>query len=152
MREVCPGRWQGWPCHWHTPRQPLNNRIHFCSSSEFWVTTVVRGRWKRNKNMKHSDFQYIFSLVFGRKNYTIMSFLWCAHQQEWKPHLSSFGLIENQSLGNSAGLSALLLSSRTAEGRQQEHRANESYWTLMPVLTVEIHRKICAPQHFNPIC
>lgn len=40
------------------------------------------------------------------KNYTIMSFSWCAHQQEWKPHLSSFGVIENQSLGNSVELSA----------------------------------------------
>lgn len=77
----------------HTLRQPLNNSIHFSSSLEFWVTTVVKWRWKGNKNMKCSDFQYIFSLSLG-KNYTIMSFSWCAHQWNWKPHLSSFGLIE----------------------------------------------------------
>lgn len=109
----------------------------------FRVLSDNCGQMKVEREQKHETqwFPIRFFPCLRAKNYTIMSFSWCAHQQEWKPHLSSFRLIENQSLGNSAGLSALLLSSRTAERRQQEHRANESYWTLMPALTVEIHRK-----------
>lgn len=58
---------QEWPCHGHTPRHPRNNSILFCSSLEFWVTTVVRWRWKENKNTKQWFPIHFFFLIFGQK-------------------------------------------------------------------------------------
>lgn len=81
-----------------------------------------------------------FFPCLGAKNYTIMSFSWCAHHQEWKPHLSSFGVIENRSLGNSVGLSAFFAVKKSS-WRKATRRwgTNESCWAVTPTLTAAVH-------------
>lgn len=81
-----------------------------------------------------------FFPCLGAKNYTIMSFSWCAHQQEWKPHLSSFGVIENRSLGNSVGLSAFFAVKKSS-WRKATRRwgTNESCWAVTLTLTATVH-------------
>lgn len=94
---------------------------------------------EKEQKHEHGDFQYIFPCL-GAKNYTIMSFSWCAHQQEWKPHLSSFGVIENRSLGNSVGLSAFFAVKKNSWRKAARTLgADESCWAVTPTLTIAVH-------------
>lgn len=126
-----------WPCHRHTPRQPFNNSIHFCFYLESLSDNYGQMKVEREQKHEHSDFQYIFFPCLEAKNYTIMSFSWCAHQQEWKPHLSSFGVIENRSLGNSVGLSAS--SAVKKRSWKQEHGGQMRAAGLTPNPTIAVH-------------
>lgn len=70
-----------------------------------------------------------------------MSFSWCAHQQEWKPHLSSFGVIENRSLGNSVELSAFFAVKKNSWRKAaRTWGADESCWAVTPTLSIAVHR------------
>lgn len=144
--------WRVWPCHRRTPRQPLNNSIRFCFYLESLSDNYGQMKVEREQKHEHSDFQYIFFPCLGAKNYSIMSFSWCAHQQEWKPHLSSFGVIENRSLGNSVGLSAFF-AVKKCSWRKATRRwgTNESRWAMTPTLTIVVRPQHAFPFVGNPI-
>lgn len=132
--------WRVWPCHRRTPRQPLNNSIHFCFYLESLSDNYGQMKVEREQIHEHGDFQYIFFPCLGAENYSIMSFSWCAHQQEWKPHLSSFGVIENRSLGNSVRLSTFFAVKRSSWGKATRRwGTDKNRWAMTPTLTIAVH-------------
>lgn len=96
----------------------------------------------------NNDFQYILSLSPGEKLHHYVIFVMCS-STGWKPHLSSLGPIENQSLGNSAGLSAF---SAVKENSWRKAAGASGQWELLgpdAMLAVEVDCKVFSSSAFQ---
>lgn len=115
----------------------------------FRVLSDNCGQMKVEREQKHETvISNTFFPCLQAKNYTIMSFSWCAHQQEWKPHLSSFGLIENQFREFSWSVSTLDVK-KNGWRKAVRTQGQRELWTPMLLLPVEIRGRISCSSAFQ---